>query len=106
MKREELKADLALLKRFVKEVEDGLEEAYRIRDNSDPNDAKKSYQDFLMKLYNIVGLLTGLSNEAGLLVGDLQKISQYSDPKAKAANDAVSLLKDMLAPPKSGRGEN
>lgn len=106
MKREALKADLTLLKRYVKEIEEGLEQAYQIRDEPKPNaDMRQSYQEFMVKLYNIVGILAGLTNEAGLLVGDLQKIAQYSEPKTGAA-DPMSVLKDILASPKNGRGEN
>ena len=107
MKREQLKADLTLLKRYVKEVEEGLEEAYKVRDEPKEGEAlKESYQDFMVKLYHVVGLLAGLTQEAGLLVGDMQKIAQYSEPKSKTASDAVSMLKDILYPPKRGRGEN
>ena len=107
MKREELKADLTLLKRYVKEIEDGLNEAYLIRDEPKPNtDMKQAYQEFMVKVFKIVGILAGITNEAGMLVGDLQKIIQYSEPKSKSSEDTMSMLKAIIAPPKSGRGEN
>lgn len=107
MTKEQLKADLTLLKRYVKEIEEGLEQAYLIRDEPKPgSNMKEEYQKFMIKLYNVVGLLAGITTESGLLVGDLQKIAQYSEPNSKGASDPLSALQNILLPSKNGRGEN
>jgi len=100
----ELKADLSLLNKLVSELSAQLELAYKARDlinKSDPEDEK--FQTFVVELSKSVGLLSGIANEASLLVGDLQKIMQYAS-KAPDADEPGNLLKSILSSAKTKGG--
>lgn len=106
MKKENMKADLTLLKRCFSEVETALELAYKVRDENKTVDPKDNHNDFIVSLSKAMGLMMMLYQEAGLLVGDLQKIAQYSTPKKdKDASDILSNIFGSL-PAKSGGRDN
>lgn len=107
VKREQLKADLTLLKRYISEIEKSLDDAYKIRDSSKKDLDVDTYDGFTIALSKVVGLLAGLSSEAGFLIGDLQKIVQYSAPTSSSKDESpVDILKNILSSSKGGRGEN
>lgn len=84
--KKEMKVSLTLLKRYVAEAEKALDDAY-----NQPEDTTEDNYKFIMNLSKVVGLIAGISQEAGLLVGDLQKVVQYNNPLLKEEGGLESL---------------
>ena len=100
----EIKADLSLLNKLVSELSIQLDIAYKARNSiSKPDPADESFQTFIVELSKSMGLLSGIANEASLLVGDLQKIAQYA-ATSPDTDDSTNLLKSILSSAKAKGG--
>jgi hypothetical protein len=75
------KADLSLLQELVAELSKQLDTAYETREKIKGVQADEAYRQFVIELAKSVGLLSGITQEATLLVGDLQKIMHYASQK-------------------------
>lgn len=109
MKKEQLKADLSLLKKYVEEIEVGLDKAYDIRDsflNEKGKEFITKHNQFLIELSKVTGLCVGISQEAGLITSDLQTIAKYSKPSSEDSEDEpLNILNNFLKNNKN-TGEN
>jgi hypothetical protein len=99
----ELKVDLSLLNELVKEVDEQLSHAYGLRSLLTKTSPSEDYRKFIIELSKVTGLLSGVAQEAGLLVGDLQRIIQLTGP-SKEVDEASALLKSILSPLSKGQG--
>jgi len=88
----EIKADLTLLKEMVTALETQLEEAYMIRTSLKTDKSGEVHRQFIIEVSKSVGILSGIAGEASLLIGDLQKIMQYSYQKDSDPADVVSTI--------------
>ena len=98
----DVRADLSLLKQMVVELEKQMEESYKIRESISGVQAEENYRTFVTELYKAVGILSGIAQESGLLVGDLQKLVQMTSPKPE--KDPSTVLESIFSGMKSGRG--
>jgi len=101
MKKEELKADLTLLKKMTVELEKFLQKTYKIRDDTQEM-SRDEYHLFTVEVSKAIGLLAGISRESGLLVGDLTKIIEMSpdnptNNKENEENDAMNFIDKIIA---------
>lgn len=88
----ELKVDLSLLNSLVKAVNDQIEAADKIRANEgyDPH-------AFVVELSKTMGVLTSLSSESLMLVGDISRlIGQNSTPGTNAGAVGIESLLGSL----------
>lgn len=89
MDKKLMRADLALLKKYMEELEVSLGEAYSTRDDTEQL-SQEDYNNFMVKLSKSVGILSGISQESALLISDLQKIGQYSMSAMKETDDVLT----------------
>lgn len=93
----EIKADLSLLNELVVELDKQLNNAYEVRGSAQDAPTTDSYRKFVIELSKAVGVLSSISQESVLLVGDLQKMIQIAG-QSKEMEDPNSILKSILAP--------
>jgi hypothetical protein len=100
---QQIKLDLLLMKRFVKELEDSLVLVYENREKLIENPSiKESYYDYTINLSKSIGLLSGIAAEAGMLIGDLQNFNKSSLDENKSLN----YLEKLLSSNKASNGSN
>jgi hypothetical protein len=106
----EVKADLTLLKEMVTVLETQLEEAYMIRNSFKNDKSGEVHRQFIIEVSKSVGILSGIAGEASLLIGDLQKIMQYSyqNPYQKDSDsaDVVSTILSSIKGSDTGGTRN
>jgi hypothetical protein len=66
------KINLSLMKRYLSEIESHLEAVYKCKSVQAVDDDNS----LMIEISKTIGLLSGISYEAALLIGDVQKLSQ------------------------------
>lgn len=114
-KLKDVRADLSLIKDLINELEKQLDGAYLIREDLNKNPTEEAYRKFVIELSKALGILSGISQESVLLVGDMQTIMQYATKTDKTdetdeteeTEEATNILKSIFSSmPKGGSNRN
>lgn len=101
--KESPKLDLALLKKYISELEKSLDHCYELRDEFIAEGSKKETSDkFNIEVSKTTGLLAGISHESTLLANDLSKLVQIT----MESNASNLLLQKILSGSKVGSDKN
>jgi hypothetical protein len=88
--KREMKVDLTLVKRLVAELETALASADNIRANK----TEENILDYVVEMSKCTGLAAGIMQEATLLMGDIQKVTNHHTlPKEDILSSLLGAIK-------------
>ena len=99
----DMKADLTLMHKLVAELEKQLDDSYKLRDTIKETKDQETYFKYVIEISKAVGILSGISQEASLLIGDMQKLIQIAS-QPNDMEDPTSMLQSILSPLGKGKG--
>lgn len=92
------KVDLTLIKKLVGELETSLATAEGMRTTSEPMDVN----EYVVEMSKAIGLASGISSEASLLVADIAAVTRVNQAPAPKTDSVFDTLDKILGGKGSG----